>query len=561
MHEIPNLPALCETLTRFWRPLLPPPDRERTIFVEAMVKDPRVAMRNLTLANALRRIEPARLVVYTGADEEWNDAVWGDFDTAGMTALARAYGADEVVDIHDLVDRRTAGDRSDPTPVGGPLPPSGIDPDVLELTVDATVCRLAKVPRLDASPELARRRRRTRRRAEEFARVYEALLGGPGVVALVSSHVDYDSFGLAVEAAVRHDVPVLFTQSTGGLKAYAIFPESGSVADTRDAGTVRARITRNIGEYVERHVWRQHELLRPEIERVAWRVKGNLGSPAWWRGRKLSSHIGLRDAAERAAVRRLACRRLGLDPDLPTVTVFNHGVSDALGTNHEAFADLGAWFEETAAYAAGRPEVNWLFLDHPLQSIYDGSGFFESVAACHRGVERMRFAPSQEFSKSALVALTDLVLTVRGSVGHEYPAFGIPAIQAGWSEWSDCGFTTVASTTADYFDRLEEHLVGLLAGRPLMTREQIERARMWAWFYRSLTDVATPLVPHWSLGVGRDLVGPLTLNLRHVESDADPAFGAVRRMWQRREPFLTRFDLTGSAAQTADLLALREGPR
>jgi hypothetical protein len=31
-----------------------------------------------------------------------------------------------------------------------------------------------------------------------------------------------------------------------------------------------------------------------------------------------------------------------------------------------------------------------------------------------------------------------------------------------------------------------------------------------------------------------------------VESDGDPAFTAVRRMWRRREPFLTRFDLAAA---------------
>ena len=39
-------------------------------------------------------------------------------------------------------------------------------------------------------------------------------------------------------------------------------------------------------------------------------------------------------------------------PAKPVVSVFNHAVSDALGTNVEAFADLGEWFEETAEIAA-----------------------------------------------------------------------------------------------------------------------------------------------------------------------------------------------------------------
>jgi hypothetical protein len=30
---------------------------------------------------------------------------------------------------------------------------------------------------------------------------------------------------------------------------------------------------------------------------------------------------------------------------------------------------------------------------------------------------------------------------------------------------------------------------------------------------------------------------------RHIESDADPLFAAVERMWAQREPMLTRVDL------------------
>ena len=63
------------------------------------------------------------------------------------------------------------------------------------------------------------------------------------------------------------------------------------------------------------------------------------------------------------------------------ISVFNHAVSDALGTNVEAFGDLGEWFERTAEYAAEHDEANWLFLDHPHQPMYDASDFFNRCGA------------------------------------------------------------------------------------------------------------------------------------------------------------------------------------
>lgn len=543
MRELSNLPAFCSTAAPFWRNNVAAAQSERVILVEVMGQDLRVALRSLTLANALRRIEPARIVVYTGADDEWKSVVWTYFDIDELTAFSRAYGAEEVFDVHALVDSRVAGERIDLTvagvDLGGELPKSGIPEQEFEQIVDATVCRLAKVPRMDRSPALQAQRARTHRRSVEFAKVYDALMTQRDVVAVVSSHVDYNNFGLAVEAAIRHQVPVLFPQSTGGLKSYAIYPE-----DVTPGEPVRAALTRRIGTYFEKHVWENRTALHGSSERTMWRAKGNLGSPSWWRGRKLSSDVSIRDARERAAIRQNTAQRIGLDPDKPTVTVFNHGVSDALWTNHESFEDLGDWFERTAEYAAGRDDVNWLFLDHPLQDVYDGSNFFGNVADAHADAAWMHFDKSQAFSKNALIALTDLVLTVRGSVSNEYPAFGIPAIQAGWSEWSDCGFTSVADTSEQYFRLLDDHLVGLHEHRELMTAEQIERARLWAWFYRSATDVVSPLVPHWGMGQGDSMLNSVSVTMRHAESDADPAFVAVRRLWRRRDPLLTRVDWT-----------------
>jgi hypothetical protein len=540
VRELNNFRPFCDVASTFWQNnVLAPGDR--VILVEAMSQDLRVTLRNLTVANALRRFESAHLVVFSGSDEDWNQVVWTYFNLEEISAMARAYGAEHVFDVHELVDQRVAGAVPDLTvagvDLGGPLPAAGIPDDVFDQIVDATTCRMVRVARLDGSEEHRVKRATVAARSREFAKVYDALLGQLDVVALVSSHVDYNNFGLAVEAALRHDVPVLFPQSTGGLKSYALFPES-----QLPGAPVRAGLTVRIGEYFDKYIWPNRDLFRHPAELTMWRAKATLGRPSWWRAGRSYSSTDLRGAEDRSVVRTYAARRTGLDPEKPVVTVFNHAVSDALGTNVEAFADLGEWFDRTAAYAADHPEVNWLFLDHPSQRLYDGSDFFGGVAARHRDRPHLKFMPSMDLSKNFLTSLTDLVLTVRGSVSNEYPALGIPAIQSGWSEWSHCGFTTVTETPEEYFAALQDHLEGLLAGVPLITDEQVERARLWAWFYRSATDVPSGLVQQWRVGEEDPLFDLLSINMLQVESDADPAFVAVRRMWSRREPFLTRLD-------------------
>ena len=183
-------------------------------------------------------------------------------------------------------------------------------------------------------PGAPAKRERVEARSREFARIYDALIARNDVVALISSHVDYDNFGLAVEAALRHDVPVLFPQSTGGLKVYGSSPSTSSP----HAGPRRAH--RQIADFFEKHVWANRELLAPGRELTAWRSKAALGRPSWWRAGPAfsTSTCGAQDRGLIRTVRRDADRA---GPGLPVVTVFNHAVSDALGTNVEAFSDLG----------------------------------------------------------------------------------------------------------------------------------------------------------------------------------------------------------------------------
>ncbi|MGA8112723.1 MAG: hypothetical protein WCA46_03560 [Actinocatenispora sp.] len=533
----------------------PSGDEPGCILVEILHQDLRVALRNLTVANALRRIFPARLIVYTGTDQDWSKALWTRFDTSLVRQLAAAYQATDVIDVHEAVTARIAaaegdgevpelavGNRILPVDTGRP----GIAPEDLESIVNATACRLLQVPRLAEEHRDCETYHRVRARTTAFSAVYDSLFTAFSPDALVTSHVDYNHWGLAVESARRFNTPVVHVQTTGTLKAYTLFPEQAA-----GAPTFRAALTNQIGEFFEKRLWPQRTRIRRSAEMVSWRAKGNLGRPSWWRGGATAS-LDFRTDTERAQIRRHAVHRFEFDPDKPTVTVFNHSVSDALGTNVEFFADLADWFERTAEHAREHTEVNWLFLDHPSQKLYDVTGFFDGVAKQHADMPHMAFAPSAEVGKNILWSLTDLAVTVRGSISNELPAYGIQAIQAGWSEWSSCGVSRVATGIEDYWSLLDTSLAELRAGVPMVSAEQRERARLWHWFYRSAADVCTPLVPHWEAGHSELLLRQLRISMQHVESDGDPAFTATRRMWLRREPFLTRFDLAGPAQALSD---------
>ena len=163
----------------------------------------------------------------------------------------------------------------------------------------------------------------------------------------------------------------------------------------------------------------------------------------------------------------------------------------------------------------------------------------------------MTFRRSRTVSKNMLWSLTDLAITVRGSVSNELPAYGIPVIQAGWSEWSACGLSRVAEDQESYWKIVDASILAIKNGEQLITEEQVQRARMWLWLYRAGADVVSPFLPHWEVWPADVLLRALHVTMRYVETDADPLFAAVERMWRRREPLLTRFDLAGDVSTVA----------
>ena len=318
-------------------------------------------------------------MVYSGADEDWNQIVWTYFNLEEIRQMAVAYGAEAVFDAHELVDHRVAGNAEElvvaGVDLGGDLPESGIPPNAFDSIVYATACRMAKVARLDATPEHESKKAQVQARSHEFARIYDALITKNDVVALVSSHVDYNNFGLAVEAAIRHDVPSL-PAVDGRPEGLCPVPRAGAAghADPRRSDRRDRRVLR------EAHLVQPRDPpAQPRADHVAG--QGHPRPAIWWRAGRSYSSVDLRGADDRSVVRTYAARRIGVDAAKPVLSVFNHAVSDALGTNVEAFEDLGEWFEKTAEYAAEHDEVNWLFLDHPQQSLYDASDFFNRCGA------------------------------------------------------------------------------------------------------------------------------------------------------------------------------------
>ncbi|MDQ2849697.1 MAG: hypothetical protein M3Y49_03000 [Actinomycetota bacterium] len=541
----PGFAPVLRSADSFWRVRLSGlPARGEHILVELLTQDLRVSLRSLSLASSLSINTGARVIAVVGSEPQWEKRVWTGYDAAMLRDMARSWGAVDVVDLRVALPAVRDGAThlvvdGQKLPIAAEL---GIDPAHFASILDATGARIRGVPAMTDQLRGDDAHTALRQHSEISTRIWEALVEHTSPIAFVTSHVDYAQWAPASVAAGRVGVPTLHVQSTGGMKAYRGIDPASAQQSYRQA------LTLSLGTFFEEQLWPHRAALGPAAELVTWRSRRNLGTPSWWRSDSEDDEIAYVSAAERLVVREWAARRIGLPADRPVVAVFNHAVSDALGGNHENFDSLADWFERTAEYAARHPEVSWLLLDHPKQYLYDTTGSFERVAERFGHHRHLRFTQSKMLSKNQLWSLTDLVVTVRGSVSNEYPAYGTPAIQAGWSEWSHCGFTMRADDQPSYWRLLDTSLAALVSGAELITDEQVQRARLWMWFYRSGSDVDSGLVPHWRQGIAGQLHTQLNVAMNAVEGDADPLFTSVARWWKDAGPALLRAPVQDVAA-------------
>lgn len=271
-----------EAARGFWSQHVPEGSSSSTapsLLVEAMSVHPHVALRSLSFAGALRAQQPGPIVVLAGVDADYQAALWQDYDINAVVELAGAYGAD-VVDLHAIANRLVADPHrpvevavADRRVVCGPID-TAPEAEVLA-AARSTWCRVNQSPSPYASATAPDFDLRVRR-AQALSAAWSALIRDLTASALVTSHVDYDQWGLGVLAALRARVPVIHVQSTGGLKAYAVHPDSldrrrwhmpgqargAPVALHAAHGpTFRSVLTLEIAELFRAQVWPQRELL------------------------------------------------------------------------------------------------------------------------------------------------------------------------------------------------------------------------------------------------------------------------------------------------------------
>lgn len=181
---------------------------------------------------------------------------------------------------------------------------------------------------------------------------------------------------------------------------------------------------------------------------------------------------------------------LGLDPNKPTAVIFSHIAWDAAFFFGSClFDDFEDWLYQTVEYAAKNcPEVNWIVKLHPFNAfkLQREDKTEESEMRLLRNLmplpDHIKIMRSDtEINTKSLFQVINYVLTVNGTVGMEFPCFGIPSILAGTGRYNGRGFTIEPPTKEAYFKQLST-----LHHIPALKADQVRLARMH--FYHLIHD-------------------------------------------------------------------------
>jgi len=180
---------------------------------------------------------------------------------------------------------------------------------------------------------------------------------------------------------------------------------------------------------------------------------------------------------------------LRLDPEKKNAFVFSHLLFDApFWAGESLFRDYGEWLVETMKAAAENTNVNWIVKLHPdnlhrraqalgryrLEDLQEYSllkRLFPSLPEHFR-----LLTPDSNTSTDSLFDFADYALTVRGSVGLEFPCCGVPTLTAAAGGYSGRGFTIDSKTHDEYRAR-----IGRIETIPRLSAGQVALAQRFSY--------------------------------------------------------------------------------
>ncbi|QLG48913.1 hypothetical protein [Natrinema halophilum] len=311
-----------------------------------------------------------------------------------------------------------------------------------------------------------------------YERYYDRLLSNNEIRAVIGAQASYAKSGVLLRLALNEDLDV-FERIFG--------PKRFTIRRFTDISETYNQANRPSDAAFER-VWTEHREQGVERSRAYFddRLSGDdddvIVSKAYSNDKSIIDRETLVD-------------ELDLNPEKPIAVLMTHVFLDAAHFRGSLFRDYVTWVRETLQHVRTDSSTNWILKPHPGSDRFDCKhtvdGEFDQAVAGFDN-HTVRIMPD-DVSTTAVHEIADVVLTVRGSAGIEFPALGTPAIVASDCHYSGFGFAHEPDSKQAYFDLLDT-----IGDLPPLTERQVERANVMAYLLFVLMRVPSEYIPEIS---------------------------------------------------------------
>lgn len=179
--------------------------------------------------------------------------------------------------------------------------------------------------------------------------------------------------------------------------------------------------------------------------------------------------------------------RLHLDPAKPTAVIFSNVLWDAnMFWGRDLYPNGSVeWLVETVRQAISNTAVNWIVKVHPA-NVWKMQQANMSVTYNDMEALKKEFNvlpphvqivfPEENVNPLSLFAVTDVGITIRGTVALELPVLGVPVITGGSGRCSGFGFTYDPATCEEY-----ETLLRRVQDIGPLSPQQVRVAKLYFW--------------------------------------------------------------------------------
>ena len=184
------------------------------------------------------------------------------------------------------------------------------------------------------------------------------------------------------------------------------------------------------------------------------------------------------------------CKKLGWKLNDPIGVIFASDLTDGVFLSLSPyFRDRLLWLRETLFEIRKISNVNWLVKPHPNDEI--NKVITDTISECKKicsDCDHIKVFP-EDIASDSIPKFIHAAITQNGSVGSEFPCFGIPTVLGDKSYYSELGFTIDPNSKEEYFFNLKN-----LKNLKKLNNEQIELAKINVFILYKISQITSNLI-------------------------------------------------------------------